>query len=77
MEFHSIEELYIRVRPALRAKKSELERLGFSNIKEKDIWSYLSQNTFPKRKDLTLADIVSEILHIDGHILEQYRKEKE
>lgn len=72
MEFNSIEELYIRVYPALSAKKMELERLGFFDIKERDIWSYLSKNVFPKMKDLTLADIVSEILHVDNNILNQY-----
>ena len=40
-EFSSQKELFMRVRPALRSKCSELKRLGYSKIKEFDIWNYL------------------------------------
>ena len=42
-EFKSQKELFQRVRPALRSKCSELQRLGYSKIKEFDILNeYLS-----------------------------------
>lgn len=72
--FQSQEELYKRVRPALKAKKMELWRLGFSYIKENDIWNYLKVYKWSKDKNLTLADIVSNILHVDNQKLDQYVK---
>ncbi len=72
--FNTKEELYIRVRPALRAKLEELKRLNFPNIKEEDIWNYLSSNKWSNSKNLTLSDIVSDIIHLDPKILDQYKK---
>ena len=40
-EFSSKEELFLRVRPALIAKSSELSRLGYSFVTDVDIWNYL------------------------------------
>ena len=39
--FASKEELYKRVKPALRTKKNEFKKLGYSYIKETDIWNFL------------------------------------
>ena len=41
IEFSSKEELYQRVKPALKAKTMELKRVGYSYIREIDIWNYL------------------------------------
>lgn len=72
--FNTQEELYIRVRPALHAKVGELKRLNYSSIKEVDIWNCLIETKWKKSRDLTLADIVSDILHIDNRLLDQYVK---
>lgn len=74
IEFKTKEELYHRVYPALSAKKAELKRLGYFNVQEKDIWNFLSYNVFSKMQGLTLADIVSEIMHLDEIILDNYIK---
>lgn len=81
IEFQSQEELYKRVTPALKAKKMELWRLGFSYIRENDIWNYLKTNKWSKDKDLSLADIVSDILHVnnqklDGYVKKEWEKEE-
>ena len=64
-EFDSQLELFKRVRPALSAKKIECHRLGFSNIKDTDIWNYLIESKWKKGKNLMLSDIVSDIMHSD------------
>lgn len=76
-KFNTKEELYIRVKPALRAKIEELKRLNFGNINEEDVWNYLSSNKWSNSNNLTLSDIVSDIIHIDPKILSQYKKGQE
>ena len=44
LEFSSLKDLYLRVEPALEAKKTELDRIGLSHINKKDIWDYLVEN---------------------------------
>lgn len=71
-EFNSVEELYRHLLPALKAKTAQLSRIGYSYIKTSDIWDYLSSNKWPKMKGLTLADMVSDIMHLDDIVIDQY-----
>ena len=64
IEFNSQEELYKRIKPALTSKRRELERYGIK-ITEEQIWMYLSDKVFKKSHNLTLSDIVSEIIHLE------------
>ena len=41
-----------------------LERYGIK-VTDEEIWMYLSENVFKKSRNLTLADIVSEIMHLE------------
>lgn len=72
IKFNSQEELYNRVKPALNAKLQELHRLGFSYITIDDIWNYLKETKWIKGKDLTLSDIVSNIIHVDNNQLDEF-----
>lgn len=74
-EITSKEELYKRVKPALRAKKRELSRLGYYYIKETDIWNYLIQSKWLKSHDLMLSDVVDDILNSSNRKLDHYVKE--
>ncbi len=71
-DFKTKEELYIRVRPALHAKLEELKRLNYPNIKEEDIFNYLSIVKWSKSNNLALSDIVSDIIHLNPKILNSY-----
>lgn len=75
IEFSSQEELYKRVKPALRTKRMELYRLGFSYIKEEDIWNYLKITKWSKDKNLMLSDIVNDIIHLNNKKIDYYVKE--
>ena len=75
-EFGSKEELYKRVKPALRAKKQELTRLGYTHIKEVDIWNYLIEIKWKKANGLMLSDVVSDIIHVDNKRIDEYLKGK-
>ncbi len=71
-EFKTKEELYQHVLPALKSKRRELVRLGFSYIQEEDIWNYFIKEKWSQAKDLQLSDIVSDIMHADGRVLERF-----
>ncbi len=71
-EFNSQEELFKRVKPALEAKKVELNRLGVRNVKIEDIWNYLINVKWSSGRDLMLSDVVSDILHVDNKRFNSY-----
>lgn len=75
-EFNSKEELYKRVKPALEAKKVELNRLGIKRVKIEDIWDYLVLIKWSHSRELMLSDIVSDILHLDNKRFNSYLRAK-
>lgn len=75
-EFTSQLELFKRVKPALNAKCIEARRLGFSNMKDIDIWNYLIENNWKAGKDLMLSDIVGDIMHCDFNSVNDFVREK-
>ena len=76
MEFKSVSELYQRVLPALRTKKHELHKNGYTYLKEEDIWNYLKETKWSKSVDLFLADMVEDILNTKNQEFDLYFKEK-
>ena len=73
--FNSKEELYQMIEPALNAKKSELDILGYPYIHKNDVWNYLIVNKWSKAHNLELNDIVSDILSCDNKLLDKYIKD--
>ena len=63
-DFKSIDELFDRVEPALKIKVEEGKALGYQ-ITENDIWKYLVETRWKKAHNLTLSDIVNDILNLD------------
>ena len=74
-EFHSEEELLEHVKPALNARKSELERLGY-NVSIMNIWHYLVENKWKQGTGLMLSDIVNDIMHVEYEEIKTYQDEK-
>ena len=65
-EYKSKEELYQGLIPALNVKVKNLKKNKINNITKEDIWNYLSETKWKNSIDLTLADMVQDILHIDN-----------
>ena len=76
MDFSSLEELYNRLKPALRTKKRELKENGYGYLKIEDIWNYLKENKWKRSNNLSLNDMVSDILNADNEFIDDYFKEK-
>lgn len=62
IKFGSLQELFIRVKPALRSKVKELNGVGYKFITETDIFNYLKDNKWCKKSNLTLSELVDDIL---------------
>ena len=74
--FNSVEALYKRLTPALRSKKKELIKSGVLSINEMDIWCCLRDTKWTKSTNLTLADMVNDIMLIEDEELAKYKLKK-
>lgn len=76
IEFHSSEELYKRVHPALTSKVREFRRNKITFVKEEDIWNYLIETKWRGGRGLELFNIVDDILNTNNKEIEDYVTEK-
>lgn len=64
MEFNSLSELKQRVMPALKMKEEHFLKEG-KNITTENIWLYLKNNKWMRSKNLSLNEIVNDILKLE------------
>ena len=72
IEFGSLKELYDRITPSLISKRTEIESKGYYHIKESDIWNYLTSKKWKISKELTLAEMVSDIFNANIEDINAY-----
>ena len=72
IEFDNLEELKKRITPALKTKLKELKNKNYSLITIEDIWNYLIKYKWRTSKNLTLYDIINDILKIDENDIEEF-----
>lgn len=70
--FTSQEELYKKVEPALKSKVKDLTRRGVNYVQKADVWNYLKNEVWCKKTNLTLGEIVNDIMTIPNRELESY-----
>lgn len=70
--FRSAEELYKKVEPALNSKHKDLTRVGVNYVQKVDIWNYLKNNVWNKKVNLTLGEVVNDIMTTPNAELENY-----
>ena len=71
-EYHSQEELYEGLIPAMKVKLSRLRENNYYNIKCEDIWNYLRDTKWKDSFDLTLGEMVNDIIHVDNEKIANY-----
>ena len=71
-EYHSQEELYEGLIPAMKVKLSRLRENNYYNIKCEDIWNYLRDTKWKNSFDLTLGEMVNDIIHVDNGKIANY-----
>ncbi len=74
IKFSSLKDLYNSVLPALKCRSNELKRNGYSYIHEEDIWNYLKETKWINGINLTLYDMVSNILDVSFEEIDDYIK---
>ena len=72
IEFDNLEELKKRITPALKTKLKELKNNDYNLITIEDIWNYLIKYKWKTSKNLTLYDIINDILKINNDDIEEY-----
>ena len=76
-EYKSQKELYQNLIPALNVKLTLLKNNNYNNITKIDIWNYLKITKWSKSVNLTLAEMVNDIIHTDNKDIDIYlRKTK-
>lgn len=65
-EYKSQTELYKGLIPALNVKIKQLKMGNYLDITREDIWNYLRENKWKNSIDLTLADMVQDIIHTEN-----------
>ena len=74
-EINSLQELYNKLLPVLKTKVNEMKLRNIDYIDEIDIWNY-QKNKWANSNNLTLFDMVSDILDTSDYIYENYIKNK-
>ncbi len=62
-KFDSISDLYNKVLPALKTKKSEFKREKL-NYDEIDIWNYCVKYKWANKSDLRMYEVIDDILNV-------------
>ncbi len=75
-EFDSLLDLYKKVYPALSTKKREVFKLGRTYIQEEDIWNCLKETKWKISNNLTLSEMVNDILECNMDMLDNYIKKQ-
>ncbi|MBQ2872377.1 MAG: hypothetical protein IJE89_00035 [Bacilli bacterium] len=65
MEFTSQLELYKKVLPAFNVKKRLILNSKYKNITNENIWIYLINYKWRNSNNLTLSDIVNDIITVN------------
>ena len=73
MEFNNLMELYLAVLPAFNVKKRLLSVTNYKDITNEDIWMYLANTKWKYGHNLTLSDIVNDIILIDAKEIINYK----
>ena len=87
IKFSSLEDLYNRLKPALRSKVKELRQLDKIYIKDKTErfhfdpplmsgFEYLSNTRWESSTNLTLDQMVDDILYLDNDKIDEYVQNK-
>ena len=74
--FSDLNELFRRLKPALKSKEREFKRIGYGHIKDIDIWNFLKDKVWSKANNLALHEMVSSIFMVTHLEIDKFVKEK-
>ena len=65
MEFTSQQELYQKLQPVFNVKKRLIQNTKYKDITNQEIWNYLIKTKWKQAYNLTISDIVNDIITLD------------
>lgn len=65
-EYKSEKELYEALVPALNVKLRMFKNDNYNYIRKEDIWNYLKDNVWINSVNLSISEMVSDIINVDG-----------
>ena len=72
MEFTSLKELYLTLLPVFNVKKRLLSITGY-DISNEDIWIYLIDNKWKNSYNLSISEVVNDIITVDVENINRYK----
>lgn len=72
MEFTSQKELYLALLPVFNVKKRLLSNTNY-NISNEDIWIYLINNKWKNSYNLSISEVVNDIITVDEENINRYK----
>ncbi len=75
-EYKSVKELYEALIPALNVKLRMFKNNEFNYLTKDDIWNYLKDNVWVHSVNLTISQMVSDIVNVEGIKIDKYLKDK-
>ncbi len=74
LKFNNVRELYELLLPALETKEIQLRRNDYLGLSKQDIWDYLKNTIWKNANNLTLNQMVSDILNADDEQINSYKE---
>ena len=75
-EYKNQKELYEALIPAFNVKLRMFKNNEFNFLTKKDIWDYLKDNVWVNSVNLTISQMVSNIINVEGSKIVNYLKSK-
>lgn len=75
-EYKSLKELYEALIPALNVKVRTYKSRSNDKILKEDIWDYLKNTRWKKATNLSISEMVSDIINVSDYDLERYIRDK-
>ena len=73
MEYTSQKDLYLAVLPAFKVKHRLISITDYK-ITNKQIWEYLTVNKWKNSYNLTISEVVNDIINVDIEKIESYKE---
>ena len=72
MEYTSQKELYLKLLPVFKVKNRLIQKSNYKNLTNENIWHYLSKEKWSKSHNLTISDIVNDIITVELDKVNKY-----
>jgi len=72
VNFSNLKELKQRITPAINTKIKQLRSNNYLITSSEDIWQFLKEKKWSNANNLTLYDIINDILNLDDETIENY-----